>query len=55
MATVIIVSIVVVVVVAGGIFSLLKSTRTGMPSREVLDRAARRARELEARDKESGH
>ena len=52
MATAIVVSIVVVVVIAGGVFSLLKSTRTGMPSRDVLDRATRRARELEARDKE---
>ncbi len=55
MVTAIIVSIVVAVVIAGGVLSLLKSTRSGMPSREVLDRATRRAQELEARDKESDH
>ena len=55
MATAIIVSIVVAIVIAGGVFSLLRGTRTGMPSRDVLDRATRRARELEALDKESDH
>jgi hypothetical protein len=53
MSTVIIVSVVVMAVIAGGVLSLLRSTRTGMPSRDVLDRAARRARELEAHDKEA--
>lgn len=53
MSTAIIVSVVVIVVLAGGVLSLLRSTRSGMPSRDVLDRATRRARELEARDKES--
>ena len=52
MSTAIIVTFVVIAVIAGGILSLLRSTRTGMPPRDVLDRAARRARELEARDKE---
>ena len=53
MTLAIIVSIVVLAVIAGGIFRLLRSTRTGMPSRDVLDRATRRSRELEARDKDS--
>jgi hypothetical protein len=53
MPTAIIVGIVVLVVIAGGVLSLLRSTRTGMPTRDVLDRAERRERELEASDKES--
>ena len=53
MSAAIIVSIVVIIIIAGGLVSLLRSTRTGMPSRDVLDRATRRAREQEARDKES--
>jgi hypothetical protein len=53
MSTAIIVTLVVIAVIAGGILSLLRSTRTGMPSRDVLDRATRRARELDARDKEA--
>lgn len=53
MSTAIIVTVVVIAVIAGGVLTLLKSTRTGMPSRDVLDRAARRARELEARDREA--
>jgi hypothetical protein len=52
MSTAIIVSVVVIVVIAGGVLSLLRSTRTGMPSQDVLDRATRRARQLEARDQE---
>lgn len=53
MSTAIIVSLVVIAVIAGGILSLLRSAKTGMPPRDVLDRATRRARELEARDKEA--
>ena len=53
MSTAIIVTVVVIAVIAGGVLTLLKSTRTGMPSRDVLDRATRRARELEARDREA--
>jgi hypothetical protein len=53
MSTAIIVSIIVVAVIAGGVLSLLRSTRTGMPGRDVLDRATRRARELEARDEDA--
>jgi hypothetical protein len=32
--------------------SLRKSAKTGMPSQDVLDRASRRAREQESRDRE---
>ena len=53
MFTAIIVSIIVITVIAGGVLSLLRSTRTGMPSRDVLDRATRRARELEVRDEKA--
>jgi hypothetical protein len=51
MSTGVIVIIVAVGFLAGGILALKSSARTGMPSQDVLDRAARRARELEAREK----
>jgi len=51
MSTVIIV-VVVVIVLSGTVLSLLASTRTGMPQRDVLERAKRRERELEASEKE---
>jgi hypothetical protein len=41
----------VVAVLVGGIFVLRSSTRAGMPSAEVLERAKRRARELAAAEK----
>jgi hypothetical protein len=44
---VIVVIVVVIVLLAGTILTLLGSTRTGMPSKDVLERAQRRARELE--------
>jgi hypothetical protein len=47
MFTAIVVSVVVIAVIAGGVLGLLKSKRAGMPSRDVLDRAKRRARELD--------
>ena len=50
MSTIII--IVVVVVLAGTVLSLLSSTRTGMPSKDVLERAKRRERELESGEKD---
>lgn len=53
MSKAIIVSVIVIAVIAGGVLSLLRSARTGMPARDVLDRATRRARELEARDEEA--
>jgi hypothetical protein len=36
------------------VLSLRGSAKTGMPTQDVLDRATRRARELEARDKRAG-
>lgn len=35
----------------GGILALRRSTRTGMPSRDVMERAKRRARELEEQER----
>lgn len=54
MSTAAIVIVVVLVVIVGGVLSLRGSAKTGMPSRDVLDRASRRARELDARDKQDG-
>jgi uncharacterized membrane protein YciS (DUF1049 family) len=42
----------VLAVLIGGILTLRSSVRTGMPNEEVLKRAARRARELDAADKD---
>jgi hypothetical protein len=53
MATIIVV--VVIVVLAGTVLSLLSSTRTGMPSKDVLDRAKRRERQLESSEKDQGN
>jgi hypothetical protein len=53
MLTAIIVIVVVVAFVAGTILSLRRSAKTGMPSRDVLERATRRAREIEAQEKKS--
>ena len=50
-----IIIVVVVVVLAGTLLSLLSSTRTGMPSKDVLERAKRRERELDSREKEQGN
>lgn len=50
MSTAAIVIVVVIVIIAGGVLSLRASSRTGMPSREVLDRATRRARQLDSED-----
>jgi hypothetical protein len=49
-----IIIIVVVVVLAGAVLSLLSSARTGMPSKDMLERAKRRERELESREKDRG-
>jgi len=48
-------AIIVILVIAallGGLLSLRSSGRAGMPSEEVLKRAAKRARELEAEEKD---
>ena len=50
MTTAIIVTVIVVAFLAGTILSLRRSTRTGMPPKDVLDRATQRARELESQE-----
>jgi hypothetical protein len=42
----------VLAVLIGGILTLRSGARTGMPSEDVLKRAARRARELDAAEKD---
>jgi hypothetical protein len=54
MYTAIIATVLVVGLVAGLILTLRSSARTGLPSKEVLERATRRARELEAKEKSQG-
>lgn len=41
----------VVGALVGGLLTLRSSTRTGMPDADVLDRAQKRARELDAGEK----
>jgi hypothetical protein len=48
--TAVILGVIVVALIVGTMLSLRSSARSGMPSRDVLERAARRARELESRD-----
>jgi hypothetical protein len=47
----VVIGLVVVAIVAGTVVSLRTTARSGMPSKEVLERAAQRARELEAGEK----
>jgi Protein of unknown function (DUF2897) len=49
--TAVIVIVVVLALVAGLWMGLRNSAKTGMPSQDVLDRATRRAREQEERDR----
>lgn len=51
MSSAIIIIIVVVGLLIGGVVTLRSSARTGMPSKDVLERATQHARELEAKDK----
>jgi hypothetical protein len=51
MSTAIVVILIVLALLAGITISLLSSARTGMPSKEVLERATQRSRELDAREK----
>ena len=51
MSSAIIIVIIVVGLIVGGILALRSSAKTGMPSKDVLDRATKRARELDAREK----
>ena len=46
--------LVLIALIVGTMMSLRSSAKTGMPSKDVLDRATRRARELEAREKNDG-
>ena len=50
MTTALIVTLVVLAFLAGTIFTLRKNAKTGMPSQDVLDRATKRARELDAQE-----
>ena len=50
MSTAAVVIVAVIVIIAGGVLSLRASAKTGMPSRDVLDRASRRARQFESDD-----
>ena len=54
MVTVVILIVVLVALVVGTMLSLRSSAKSGMPSRDVLERATRRARELESREKDEG-
>ena len=51
MSTALVILLIVIAVVAGTVITLRTTARTGMPSKEVLDRATRRSRELDAREK----
>jgi hypothetical protein len=51
MTTAIVVFVIVLAFVAGTIFALRSRAKEGMPSKDVLDRATRRARELEEQEK----
>jgi hypothetical protein len=47
-STAVIVIVVVLVTIIGGVLALRSSARTGMPSQDVLDRATRRAKQLDS-------
>ncbi|MEJ0035017.1 MAG: hypothetical protein WDO68_02840 [Gammaproteobacteria bacterium] len=51
MTTAIVVFVIVCAFVAGTLFALKTRSKDGMPSKDVLERATRRARELEEREK----
>lgn len=51
MRTTIVVILIVLAVIVGGLLRFRASAKTGMPPQDVLDRAARRARELEKQEK----
>jgi hypothetical protein len=52
--TAVILIVILVAFVVGTMLSLRRSAKSGMPSRDVLERATRRARELEARERDEG-
>src|SRR5438445_3243263 len=51
MSAAVVIGLIVVAIVAGTAISLRSTARMGMPSKEVLDRAKQRSRELEAGEK----
>ena len=51
MTTAIIIIVIVLAILVGTIMNLRSSAKTGMPSKDVLDRATQRARELEVQEK----
>jgi len=51
MVTVVVLLIVLVALIVGTMMTLRSSAKTGMPAAEVLERAKRRARELESQEK----
>ena len=52
MSTAAIIIILVVGLLVGGIMVLRSSSKTGMPSQDVLDRATRHARQLDEQEKQ---
>jgi Protein of unknown function (DUF2897) len=48
----VLIGLLVIAVIAGGLFALRSSRQLGMPSDEVLKRAAKRERERERSDKD---
>jgi hypothetical protein len=55
MSTAIVVILIVIAIVAGTILTLRTTTRQGMPSSDVLERAKQRSREQAARDDADRH
>jgi hypothetical protein len=51
MPAAVVIGLIVIAVVAGTVVSLRTTARSGMPSKEVLERATQRSRELDAREK----
>jgi uncharacterized protein YjaG (DUF416 family) len=51
MATAIALTVLVFALLAGTLMSLLKISKTGMPPKDVIERATQRARELEEQEK----
>ena len=52
MTKAIIMIVILVALVAGTVLRLRSSAKTGMPDKDVLERATRRARELESQEKD---
>jgi hypothetical protein len=52
MVTAAVVISIVIALIVGAVLSLRGSANSGMPSKDILERAARRSRQLEDREKE---